>query len=32
MEDLDEINFQCIIEGHNYEESLRKIVSTMVPY
>ena len=27
MEDLNEINFQCIIEGQNYEESLKKIVS-----
>ena len=29
MEDLDEINFQCIIEGQNYEESLKK--STFTP-
>ena len=27
MEDLNEINFQCIIEGQNYEESLKKILS-----
>ena len=30
MEDLNEINFQCIIEGQNYEESLKKIVSVLV--
>ena len=29
MEDLNEINFQCIIEGKNYEESLKKIVSIL---
>ena len=30
MEDLKDINFLATIEGQDYEESLRKIVSNLV--
>lgn len=29
MEDLQDINFLAVVEGQDYEESLRKIVSIL---